>query len=385
MFLLGLAMGLLTLWIETTRGGASGDLWDLSWVERFLVASRALGFYVAKLVWPLGLSFNYERWTIDASVWWQYLYLLIEVALIAGLWLFRRRVGRGPLVAVLFFAGTLLPTLGFFNVYFFRYSYVADHFVYPASLGPIALAAAGAAGLTRRFGRPSGVAGGIILVVLLGLSWNRSRSFESMESICLDALRKNPSSWLANNNLGDVYMKQRRLEDAVAHFERALASGPTYIETHLNLAIAEMNRGNFDRAIGHARRAIELRPQNMLGYHTLGDATLRAGRPAEAADWYREALKREPDFFKAQLNLAIALTQSGRPEEAVEWFELVLRDRPDSVTALGNLAIALAERGRFEEALGHLEKALRLDPDNATLQQNLVLVRQRAESAAPTP
>ena len=45
-------------------------------------------------------------------------------------------VGRGPLVAVLFFAGTLGPALGFINVYPMRYSFVADHFQYLASIGP---------------------------------------------------------------------------------------------------------------------------------------------------------------------------------------------------------------------------------------------------------
>ncbi len=57
--------------------------------------------------------------------------------------MFRNRLGRGPLVAVLFFAGTLVPALGFFNVYPMRYSFVADHFQYLASVGLLALLAAG--------------------------------------------------------------------------------------------------------------------------------------------------------------------------------------------------------------------------------------------------
>ena len=67
------------------------------------------------------------------------------VAAVIVLWCLRRRLGRGPLVAALFFGGTLFPALGFFDVYPMQYSFVADHFQYLASLGVLTLLAAGAA------------------------------------------------------------------------------------------------------------------------------------------------------------------------------------------------------------------------------------------------
>ena len=70
-------------------------------------------------------------------------------ALLAGLWAVRR--GRAPLAAVLYFGGTLLPTLGFFNLYTFRYSLVANHYQYLACLGIIALASAAAATVLQRW------------------------------------------------------------------------------------------------------------------------------------------------------------------------------------------------------------------------------------------
>lgn len=384
-FLLAAGMGLVTIWIETTRGGASGELWDLSWPERFIVAGRALAFYAAKLAWPLGLSFDYGRWTIDDTVPAQYVWPLLVAGVLVALGALRHRIGRGPLVAVLFFAGTLAPTLGFFDVYYFRYSYVADHFLYPASLGLLALAAAGAARLGPRLGRARGAAGGALLAILLAQSVRHVHAFESLETLCLHTLRENPTSWLANNNLGDVHLKRGELDEAVARFETARETAPAYVETHLNLAIAETNRGNLDRAEEHARRAIELRPQNRYGWYLLGDVQLRAGRPAEAVGSLRESLARDPDWYKAQLRLAVALTRTGRADEAVGWFEKVLGQDPDNVAALGNSAIALAERGRFGEATRRLERALRLEPDNDALRRNLDAVRRRAEAAGEAP
>ena len=139
LFAVGAALALTTIWLEKHNVGAQGQAWELSVVQRCLIAGRALWFYAGKLVWPLPLIFTYPKWQIDAGQWWQYLFPAGAVALPLGLWVLRRRIGKGPLVAALCFAGTLLPALGFVDVYPMRYSYVADHFQYLASIAPIAL------------------------------------------------------------------------------------------------------------------------------------------------------------------------------------------------------------------------------------------------------
>ena len=52
-------------------------------------------------------------------------------------------------MAVLYFGGNLVPALGFFDLYFMRYAYVADHFQYVASIGLITLATASVTRLLR--------------------------------------------------------------------------------------------------------------------------------------------------------------------------------------------------------------------------------------------
>ena len=128
-------------------------------------------FYLGKLVWPADLHFMYLRWEISPAVWWQYLFPLALLLCWAAWGLSRR--WRGPLAGLLFFAGTLFPVLGFFNVYWFKFSYVADHFQYLASLGIISLAAAGAVLISSRWGicsRPGGYALCLALLAILGES-----------------------------------------------------------------------------------------------------------------------------------------------------------------------------------------------------------------------
>ena len=112
----GVAAGLGTAWFESVQIGAAGDAFALGPVERGLLAGRVVWFYLGKLLWPAELIFFYPRWTIDATVWWQWLFPLAALALVAGLAVWSRR-DRTPLAAVLLFGGTLFPVLGFVNVY----------------------------------------------------------------------------------------------------------------------------------------------------------------------------------------------------------------------------------------------------------------------------
>ena len=125
-FAFALFAGMITAGVE--KGvGATGARFELTLLERCLLASRAIWFYLAKLFWPAKLLFIYPRWTVSQAVGWQYLFPAALLAVLAALWRLRRQ-WRAPLAALLFFAGTLFPVLGFFNVYFFTYSFVADHF-----------------------------------------------------------------------------------------------------------------------------------------------------------------------------------------------------------------------------------------------------------------
>ncbi|MCK4752052.1 MAG: O-GlcNAc transferase, partial [Planctomycetes bacterium] len=196
-FMLGIILGLFTVWIEIHDVGAVGEEWSLSLIDRFLVAGRALWFYVGKLLWPLQIMFIYPRWQIDASMWQQYLYPLGAAVVMAVLWFARGKIGKGPLVAVLCFAGTLFPALGFFDVYFTRYSFVQDHFQYLASIALIVLTAAVICRIISRFAKWANNVAMIVLVFILialgTLTWQQSRIYENVETLWRDTLKKNPN------------------------------------------------------------------------------------------------------------------------------------------------------------------------------------------------
>ncbi|MCP5060013.1 MAG: glycosyltransferase family 39 protein [bacterium] len=65
--LLGIAMGLTTMYWETVHVGTEGERFSLSPLEALLVASRGCWFYLGKLAWPTSLAFSYPKFEIDPS------------------------------------------------------------------------------------------------------------------------------------------------------------------------------------------------------------------------------------------------------------------------------------------------------------------------------
>ena len=151
-FFLAAVAGLVTRWFENTGIGYKATILDLSLLDRCLIAGRAFWFQLGKLLWPSNLMFVYPRWEINAAVWWQYLFPLAVLGLLGILWSLRRW-SRAPLAGVLIYIVLLLPSLGFLNIYFFIYSFVADHWQYLACLGIITPCASGIVLLAGRFKR----------------------------------------------------------------------------------------------------------------------------------------------------------------------------------------------------------------------------------------
>ena len=343
-FAVGAGMGLLTAWMEKNVIGAKGNDWTIPSPHRLLVAGRALWFYLGKLAWPTHLAFFYPRWNVDAHVWWQWLYPAAAVAAGAALWLARGRFGKGPLAAVLFFTATLFPALGFFDVYPFRYSFVADHFQYLASIGPIALAAAGVMGANRRFQPRHRVfllaIAGVYLCVLGCLTWHQGGMYADLRTFYLTALERNPASWLAHDNLSQVYMRDGQLDEATAQINEALALKPDDPDAHVNLGNMLLAKGRFVDAANQYEKALDARPDFAEAHSDLGNVLLYWGRRDEAISHYRLALRSQPNYAEAHNNLGYALLQEGETDGATAEFVRALQIRPDYRQARENLDIA---------------------------------------------
>lgn len=378
-FAVGVSLGLLTAWLEKHQVGALGSDWALTFAQRVLIAGRALWFYASKLLWPSNLTFIYPRWEIHPALWWQWLFPTAALGVGIALWAWRRRIGRGPLTAVLFFGGTLFPALGFFNVYPMRFSFVADHFQYLASVGLLALAAEAArrgtdALLRGRVRSPWGRVAltAPVLVLLAGLTWRQCGVYRDLETLWRDTLRKNPACWMAHNNLGHLLAARGDTDQAEAHYRKALELKPDYEEALNNLGHVFFVRDRLDEAIEYFRRALAREPNHPLALCNLGAALVLQGHEEEGLEHLRRALALSPNSPETLNNLGAALAGRNQFAEAIACYEKSLQIRPGQAQTHLNYGVALREIGRLDDALAHLREAVRLAPNHARARSELV-------------
>jgi protein O-mannosyl-transferase len=400
-FLAGLVASVVTIVLEQSLYGARGPEFQFSFLTRCLIAGRAICFHLCKLLWPADLLFMYPRWQVSQAAWVQYLFPVAALALVAGLWGLRQW-SRAPLAALLLFIGSLFPTLGFFNLCTFRYSFVNDHHQYLASLSIIALVAAGAKLISAQwpFGRasvpaspnfsateasqgsrgrsPSRVWLAVLCLTLLAvlgtLTWRQCRSYVDAETLWGITAARNPRCYLAHTNLGMLLFKRSRVDEAIARYQNALDIRPDFAEAHLNLAVALLQKSQVDQAIAHCEMALKTAPSLTEAHVNLGNALVQKGQFDQAIDCYLKALTLEPRNGRIYCNMGNALFQQGKLDDATDYLQRGLAILPNFAGTHEVLGTVLLRKGQVDEAISQFQLALQYQPDLLAVRKKLAAV-----------
>jgi tetratricopeptide (TPR) repeat protein len=374
-FFLSAAVSAWAIWEQKYHAGALGPAWAQSWPERALIAGKVIWFYLGKLIWPQPLMFIYPRWVIDVSHPAAWLPTLAAVAALLLLWWYRDRLMWPLFFAFDYFVILLFPVLGFFNVYFFRYSFVGDHFQYLASMGPLALAGSGVVAafelLKKHQVALRTAAYGVILVGLGTLTWQQTRAYGNAETLYRTTIANNPNCWMCYNNLGTLLAQTGQRQAAAQQFQQALRIKPDHAEAYYNLGIISAGYGKLDEAVERYRQALQINPRYTEAHNNLGSALVGLGRLDEGIEQYRQALRIDPGHAKAHNNLGTALAAAGKFDEAVDQFREALKVNPRYADAHLNRGLALSRQEKQEEAIQDFREALRIQPGYAAAHEAL--------------
>ena len=339
-----------------------------SMAERVLIAAGALWFYVGKLLWPVQLAVIYPHWDVSVGNTVGWLYVIAAVAVVAVLWVLRSRIGRGPLACILFFAVMLLPTLGFIDYGYMRYSFVADRYQYLAGIGAIALfagaAAYGSDRLPDRLRKATRAAALALLVVLGVATWNHAGVYKDEVTLFRHVISLNPQARNAHLNLAYALLhSEGGSEEALAAARVAVERGPLYHSSHNVLGAALSALGRYEEAEKPLRRAIELNPRYAPAFLNLGESFRRRSRYKEALEAYLAAAKIDPDYPLPYVTMGYVLFGLKRYEEAVSSMKRALSLQPNLPMAprlYRLIGQSLRKMGRHKEAQNYLRRAKEL-------------------------
>ena len=386
-FALGLTLGSMTSWLERHHVGAEGPEWNFSLLQRIGIAGRDVWFYAAKLIWPDNLNFVYPRWDLTRVA--LPLLAAAAAATVTALWLARHRIGRGPLVAVLFFGGSLFPALGFVNLYPMRFSFVADHFQYLASIGLIVLVVSGTAFLLRQAAPNEGgligaAVGGGLIAVLLVSTFIRTGPFLSAKQLWTDTVQKNSKAWMAYNNLAIELMHEHDYAGARQAIDSAVGVEPHYPYSRLNRVILDVlsssgplkaQRIEQARAIREATEALEetadddshmAQVERMNSWKVLARVTFARQSEPAAENALRHLLALDPNDLEARRDLARVLEHRHDLSGALDQWSQLIAASPSNAQAHAHSALLLEQTGQPEPARKELATAQKLDPRYAS-------------------
>jgi Flp pilus assembly protein TadD len=180
------------------------------------------------------------------------------------------------------------------------------------------------------------------------------------------ALEVKPDYAEAHSNLGAALVLEKRLDEAIAHCQKALEIKPDYADAHNNLGIALANRKQFDEAITHYQKALQINPDYANARSNLDIVQSQWGELRKTLAGRRESLRSRPNDIALLNETAWVLATNPNASirngtEAVELAQraVQLSDRREPAV-LGTLAAAYAEAGRFPEAVQTARKALEL-------------------------
>jgi tetratricopeptide (TPR) repeat protein len=370
--LTALALVAVNIWFSHKTGG--DVIRGIGWSARIAGAGGVVWFYLGKVFWPVRLCFVYPHWTVPPVNPLMWVGLGLALALTIALWMGRMRGTKIELAAWLYFGVMLLPVMGLTDVYFMRYSLVADHYVHLALVGMVVWAAARFA----QFKWPQFIAWGIALILGL-LTFRQTAIYRDNFALFRSVLARDPECWMAHDNLGEAWLRlPGRSNEAIAEYKEALRLKPD-AEAHDNLGAAlSILPGRLNEAIAEYEEALRLKPDFAEAHNNLAIVLARNfGRLSEAISHLREALRINPDYAEAHNNLGNVLAGiPGRQPEAISHFEEALRINPDYANAHFNLAAVLEEDpDRRPEAISHLESVLRLQPGNDSARQMLARIQ----------
>src|SRR5262249_6056516 len=199
--------------------------------------------------------------------------------------------------------------------------------------------------------------------LLLSASLRRHGRLEQALALLERACEVHPNDFGIHFNLAWLNSNVRppRREAAVRHGLAARALRPQSAPTWVNLGLYLKELRKLDEAVACYQKAIELDPKDASVYTNLGVALRGQKKLEEAVAAHRKAIEIAPSLATAYSNLGVALRAQKKPDEAARAYRKAIEIDPKLAPAYYNLGLLLREQKKWDQALAAHLKAIAVD------------------------
>ena len=362
---LAAASSLVTFFVQRS-GGAVSSLAGVPIGARMGNALVSYVRYIAKILWPVGLSPLYPHpgyWP-----WWKIAGSVLLLAAIT-IWVVLR-IRAQPYLAIgwFWFVVTLAPVIGLVQV---GIQSMADRYSYVPCIGVLIMLVWGAYDCFGAKLRLLLTASALAIAACCVLTPRQVAYWRTSESLFLHAVAVTDNNYLAYNNLGFDFSNRGETERAMGYYQKSLAINPNYDEAHNNLGFALAALGRYTEATNEYIKALSLNPHLTEAHNNLGIALGNLGLVDAGIHEYQVALEENPRHAGAHNNYGVALAMKGNVDDAIAQFRLSIACQENYLSAHSDLANALAMKGDIEGAIREYEFCLKADPKDARVHNNL--------------
>jgi len=381
---------------------AQGFYYKLHGKELILNVIAMLGQYLGKLVLPIHLSYFYF-FEPTTSFTPQVLFSLLgAAAVIAGIFLLRRRVPAVsyglyliliPLAPALNINGVgenafterylYLPSVGAVIVAAVAWQWLASKQRYVAYAVVVLLVAASAYILiprnldwhddVRLFTVSSEQApkSGTLVGNLGWFHYQRGEYDQAIERYHA-ALKLQPRMPLFHNNLGNSLAQKGQHQEAIAELRKAIELKPDYAEAHMNLGLALEAVGDLDGATREHYAALAIKPKYAEPLTALALIHMKQKDYPGAIDLLKRSIAANPLYAEAYINLGVCYNDTAHYAEGAAAFRKALEVAPVHPSAYithYNLGVSYEHLNSINEAAYEFSKSLQLRPDFAAAKE----------------
>jgi tetratricopeptide (TPR) repeat protein len=358
---------------------------DKSWMNHLGLSFHSLLYYIRLLIWPYPLLYYYgynmfpmESLINVVPVFSLVLYLAIAV--FTGINLKVKNIAAFGfawyLVNVSMFSNIVIPAVGI----------VAERYIFNASFGFCIVLAYFLLKFTKvNFESTSKrvsvnstfiMASVIILLLFTGQTISRNSDWKDSITLLKHDMQYLDNSVKAHEAMGASLMKESNfaknqaernqlVNEAVAHYERAIAIHPGFAMGNNNLGAFYSNLYNdCNKAIPYFLKALETDSAFGEAYINLGLCYTKLNKPAEAIKHLQHGVNLEQGRFLVSYTTLIALYfQNGELEQSKRVLAEAVKFFPGSEVPYREMATQYLQKKDTLEAINYFEPALRIKAD----------------------